>query len=89
MLALALVLGGLTGVNWYLKNRGSHLLGAKAARRLRVIERLAIDQKRCLLLVSLDGRELLVGVGNDQLSVLQGLGNAAPVASETTPEAAS
>jgi flagellar biogenesis protein FliO len=72
MLALALVLGGLTGVNWYLKNRANQPVGAKGTRRLRVIERFAIDQKRCLLLVSLDGKEFLVGVGNDQISVLHG-----------------
>ena len=72
VVALGLVLGGLMGANWYLKNRAMGKLGAKTARRLRVIEKYAIDQKRCLLLVALDDKELLVGVGNDQINVLHG-----------------
>jgi len=67
--ALVLVLGGLVAVHVLLKR----YLGTTPARghgRLRIIERLPIDQKKSLLLVSLDDQELLLGGGAEGISLL-------------------
>jgi len=71
MAALTVVIGGLVAVNWWLKKRVNGGVGRlRNGRRMRVLERLALDPKRSLLLVSLDGRELLLGVGADQITAL-------------------
>ncbi|MFH0880419.1 MAG: flagellar biosynthetic protein FliO [Lentisphaerota bacterium] len=69
-IALVLIVGGLIGVNWFLKNRATGILGNKLARRMKLIEKFSIDQKRSLLLISLDGREILLGVGGDTIQHL-------------------
>ncbi len=58
------------GVYVYKKYLGQPMAGSK--RRLKVIERLTVAPKTNLLLVSLDGRELLISVGPDQARVMQG-----------------
>ncbi len=73
--ALVLILGGLVAVHVLLKR----YLGTTPARghgRLRIIERLPIDQKKSLLLVSLDDQELLLGGGAEGISLLTTLARA-------------
>ena len=71
--ALLLVLGGLLAASRYFKGRFSGPLKGSSVRRIRYIERYAIDQRRCLLLIAVDQRELLVGVGSDRITPLMEL----------------
>ena len=71
--ALLLVLGGLLAASRYFKGRFSGPLKGLSVRRIRFIERYAIDQRRSLLLVAVDQRELLVGVGPDRITSLMEL----------------
>ena len=73
IIALTVVLGGLLGVNWYLKKRVSMPISGKSARRMKMIEKYSLDQKRSLLLISVDGQEILLGVGNDHIQTLLSL----------------
>jgi flagellar biogenesis protein FliO len=63
--ALALVLGGLAGALWAVRRFDLRLpgrigLAARPERRLALIERLAVDPRRSLVLVRRDGREHLL-----------------------------
>ncbi len=71
--ALLLVLGGLLAASRYFKGRFSGPLKGLNVRRIRYIERYAIDQRRSLLLIAVDQRELLVGVGPDRITSLMEL----------------
>ncbi|MBB3345803.1 hypothetical protein [Sphingomonas sp. BK069] len=72
--ALALVLGLLAAGAWGVRRYGAGALrlalprGAAGAdeRRLHVVERLALDQRRALLLVRHDSREHLIFLSGDQ-----------------------
>ncbi|MBI5164671.1 MAG: FliO/MopB family protein [Magnetospirillum sp.] len=68
--ALALVVAMIVAAGWLFRRYGGALLGVRAVgrrRRLGVIESLALDGKRRLVLVRRDGVEhvLLVGGGTD------------------------
>ena len=63
--ALVLVLGGLAGALWAVRRFDLRLpgrigLAARPERRLALVERLAVDPRRSLLLVRRDGREHLL-----------------------------
>lgn len=61
--ALLLVLGLMAGALWAVRRFNISLprtLGARPDKRLCVVERLSLDQKRSLALVRLDGAEHLV-----------------------------
>ena len=63
---LLAVLGILAGALWVVRRYGLTLPGMQAPgteRRLAIVERLALDQRRSLALVSLDGREHLLLLG--------------------------
>lgn len=74
--ALLVVLGGLYGVSWYLKNKAIGGMAGKAMRRIQIVERIALDPKRSLLLVSVDRKEMLLGVGGEQITLLGTLAGA-------------
>lgn len=62
--ALALVLGALAALPWAVRRFDLKLPGRPATRgRLALVERLALDPKRALLLVRRDGHEHLLLVG--------------------------
>lgn len=69
--ALAITLGLIGLAAWALRKFGPDAVGrmvaARQDRRLRVIESLALDPTRRLLLVSLDGQERLVLLGDGKL----------------------
>jgi flagellar biosynthetic protein FliO len=72
--ALVFVLGGLFAVNgWMRKRRFGWGGNIGTQRRMRLLERFALDQKRSLLLVTVDDREMLLGVGNDSITLLREL----------------
>lgn len=81
VLALAIVLGLILGVAWLARRfgLGGAPTGPRRRRRLALIESLALDGKRRLVLVRRDGREhlLLVGGGAD-IVIERGLAVAAP-----------
>ena len=62
------IFGG--GIHIYRKYTGVAISSAK--RRVKIIERLALTQKTSLLLVSFDGKELLISSGPDQTRLIQG-----------------
>ena len=68
--ALALVLGGLAAARFYLMRRGLAGIRPGRNRRLRIVDRLPIDQRKSILLVALDGREFLVAAGADRITLL-------------------
>lgn len=69
ILSVVLVLGGLIGVNWYLRKRAP-LMRAKGGRQIQLLERVAIDPRRSLLLVEVKGRTILVAVSPQQITAL-------------------
>jgi flagellar biogenesis protein FliO len=68
--ALLLVLAALLGVSRFVRDRGMTVLGSRTDRRVRIIEKLPMDQRRCLMLVAMDDEELLLGVGADGITSL-------------------
>lgn len=68
---LVLLLAAAAGALALLRRRG--LLGSagRQARRLKVIERLALSRRSALLIVEYDGRPLLLGESGEQLRVLE------------------
>ena len=86
--ALVLVVGGLVAVNWFLKRGLAARGGGARGRRLRIVERVPIDQRKNLLLVSLGSREFLLGVGPDRISMLAEIGGERPAVAAGEPDAA-
>lgn len=59
----ALVLAAIAGAAWAASRfLGPRLAARRAGARMRVVERLALEPRRSLYLVAIDGRELVVGV---------------------------
>jgi flagellar protein FliO/FliZ len=80
--ALVLVLGLMLGVLWLLRRFGFGGMVARpgARRRLAVVETMAVDGRRRLVLVRRDDVEHLVLIGGSQdLVVEQGIPASAPV----------
>lgn len=66
---LLLCLGTLAiGLHFYKRFSGTK--GGLSGRRLQIVERLAISQKGSILLVKVDGKEVLVGIGSDSPRLL-------------------
>ncbi len=93
--ALGLVLGLLGGALWLVKRYDLTMPqkwlarigdpGRQRQRRLELVERLAIDPRRSLVLVRRDDREFSLLIAPEGVLVLDpALGNAAPLAPETT-----
>jgi flagellar biogenesis protein FliO len=69
--ALVVLLAVAAAVLAVYRRGGIQLGGARAPRRLKVLERLAVSRRSALLLVEYDGRTLLVGQSGEQLSLLE------------------
>lgn len=86
--ALATVLGLLAGALWIVRRYDIQLPGRIAAgrstRRIAVVERVQLDQRRALLLVRRDDREHLFVMLPDRVAVLE-TGIAHPGAGPATP----
>ena len=69
--ALAITLGLIGLAAWALRKYGPDAIGraiaARQDRRLRIVESLAIDPTRRLVIVSLDGEERMVLLGDGKL----------------------
>lgn len=89
--ALAVTLGLIGLAAWALRKFGpdafGRLIAARQDRRLKVVESLALDPTRRLLVVSLDGEERLVLLGDGRLLdwVPSPLGAPAPTLSAPEP----
>ena len=71
---ILIVLSALAASIAILRRRGAGIrapLFTKRVRRLEVLERLALSQSSSLLLVRLDGREMLVASSNSGCSILE------------------
>lgn len=67
--SLVLILGMMGAVYYWLRRRGG--VPGVSARRMKVVERMALDARRSLLLVRVDDREVLLGLGHEQITLLQ------------------
>lgn len=73
ILVLALVISLILGLSWIARRTGFGIAGGRPSgrrrRRLMLVESLALDGKRRLMLIRRDDREhlILVGGGTDQL----------------------
>lgn len=90
--ALAVTLGLIGLAAWALRKFGPDAVGrlitARQDRRLRVVESLALDPTRRLIVVSLDGEERLVLLGDGRLLdwTPRGGGVAPPAQTVSAPE---
>ena len=71
VVSLVIVLGMMYAVYCWLKRRGT--MPGATQKRLRVIERLPIDTRRSILLLQIDGEDILVGVGSDTITPIKSL----------------
>jgi flagellar biosynthetic protein FliO len=67
--ALTLVFGLLGALYWF-SNHYSHKLGARSNRKIRVVEKLPLGEKRSLLLVEIGQQTYLVGSTAQNISML-------------------
>jgi flagellar biogenesis protein FliO len=73
-LLLALVAAAAAAL-WYARRQGggfAPFAAAGKARRLRVLERLALSRHAALVLVEYDGRTLLLGQSGERVSLIDG-----------------
>lgn len=91
--ALAVTLGLIGLAAWALRKFGpdavGRLIAARQDRRLRVVESLALDPTRRLVVVSLDGEERLVLLGDGKLldwTPPKALSGSAPSPTVAAPE---
>ena len=68
--ATVFVLGLLLGVNYWLKKRGGRLGGVERSARLRIVERVAIDNRRGVVLIEVDGERIVASVCADRIEPL-------------------
>ena len=68
---LVIVLAGAALALALLRRHGAPFAAARQARRLKLVERLAVTRRSAVLLVEYDGRPLLLGQAGDQLSLLE------------------
>lgn len=68
--AILLVIGGLLAVNSWLRKRRGVAWGRGEEKHITMIERFYVDPKRSILLLEVDGRRVLVGVGADKMDRL-------------------
>ena len=74
MAAIGAVFVLLGGLLWWMRRRGFVTPGrARAARRLEIVERLALAQQHSLHLVRLDGNTLLVACSPSGCTLLQAI----------------
>ena len=68
--ATVFVLGLLFGVNYWLRKRGGRLTGAGRSERLRIVERVAVDHRRSILLIEVDGERIVASACADRIEPL-------------------
>ena len=71
LVSLAIVLGMLAAAYYWLKRRGTR--PGTTQKRMRIVERLSIDTRRSIVLLQVDGEEIVVGVGNDSMAPIKTL----------------
>lgn len=69
------VLGALIALNLYIR-KGKFPGAGRAGKRIKLIEKHALDQKKSLMLFEVDGRTVLVGVGAEGISRIMELDDA-------------
>jgi len=74
--AIIFVLGGLLAANGFLKKRQGLCAARGSSRSIRLVERLAIDPRRSLLLVEAEGQRILLGTAGEGIEPLAVLGPA-------------
>jgi len=75
LISLIVVLGMVFVAYYWMKRRGT-VLGT-SSRRMRIVERLPIDGRRSILLLQVDGQEMVLAVGTDSIAPIQTLGKGA------------
>ena len=69
VLSLIIVIGMMLAVYYWLKRRGN--MPGASQRRMRVLERVALDSRRSIVLLQIDDEEIVIGVGNDSINSLK------------------
>ena len=78
--AMLVVIGGLLALNSYVtKKRGGAFGMRNQSKRIAVLERTALDHRRSLVLVEVDGQRILVGLGPERIEPIAVLTGVAPV----------
>ncbi len=71
LLSFALVIGLLLGLLWTLRRlQGGSLLARKSTQRLQILESLSIGPRQKIMLIQVDGHDVLIGVTAQQLTAL-------------------
>ena len=68
--ATVFVLGLLFGVNHWLRKRGGRFTGAHKNERLRIVERVALDHRRSIILIEADGERIVASACADHIESL-------------------
>ena len=68
--ATVFVLGLLFAVNYWLRKRGSRFTGPGRSARLRIVERVAVDHRRGILLIEADGERIVATACADRIELL-------------------
>ncbi len=74
LFSLVLVFGAMGGCFYWVRRQRGFNPGAE--RRMKVVERLPVDAKRSVLLLTVDGETLLLGVSGEQITLLKSFGSA-------------
>lgn len=71
MFSFALVIGLLLGLLWALRRiQNSAALGRKSSPRLRHIESLSVGPRQKIILIQVDGQDVLIGMTPHQMTAL-------------------
>jgi flagellar biogenesis protein FliO len=77
--AMLLEIGGLLALNSFVTKRRDSLFAIRNRnKRIIVLERTAVDHRRSLLLVEVDGQRIVLGLGPDRMDTVAVLAGKAP-----------
>lgn len=79
---IVFILGALIAVQSYVRRRFGGLARSRA-KHIKLVERFALDSKRSVYLLDVEGRRILIGMGGDRIVSLGDLGE---VKEEAFPE---
>ena len=68
--ATVFVLALLLGVNYWLRRRGNPFAAAGKSARMQIVERVAVDHRRSILLIEVDGERIVVSACPDRIEQL-------------------
>lgn len=85
LVGLILVLGLILGMAWLLKRMPGTSLGLRQSDRLRVVSMLSVGAKERVMVIEVNGEQLLIGVGAGGISKLHQLSEPLPLPPAAAP----